>query len=209
MLTYKKFFSFLMPWLAFALIMNITRLAMTDIHSYIYLNWNMFLAFSPILFVYLFEKTKNVYAKGLIFFAWLFFLPNAAYIVTDLIHLRDVGPEWILWFDGMMIFIYALIGVLISAYVLLRMKENIFPLNKLKKNIFLVSISMISSFGIYLGRYIRFNTWDIIAKPIDLTGNIFKILSTEYSNPVFITTIIFFTLFILTSVKSLEKIFKK
>ena len=209
MITYKKFTSFLMPWLALALLMNLTRFAMTDIQSYVYMNWNLFLSFLPLLFVYIYEKKRNIYIKSLTFFAWLFFLPNAVYMVTDLIHLRDVGPGWMLWYDGMMIFIYALVGIFISAYVLLRMKENIFKKSIRKQNIFLIAVSIMSSFGVYLGRHLRWNSWDIFAKPIDLSADLLKIVHTEYANPVFILTIIFFTLFILTSALSLEKVFKK
>lgn len=198
-----------MPWLALALIMNLTRFIMTDIHSYIYLNWNLLLAFLPLLFLFTFEKAKNIYTKSIYFFVWLFFLPNAPYIVTDFIHLRDVGPEWMLWYDGMMIFSYSLIGVFITAYVLLRMKKNLFKKNIIKQKIFLVGSALLSAFGVYLGRYIRWNTWDILAQPIDLTGNILNIILTEYTNPVFIFTIIFFTFFTLAGTESLKKVFSK
>ena len=103
-----------MPWIDLALVMNLTRFAMTDVQSYVYMNWNLFLAFLPLLFIFLFERVKNIYKKSFYFLAWLFFLPNAIYMITDLIHLRDVGPDWMLWFDGMMLFSYALIGILIS-----------------------------------------------------------------------------------------------
>ena len=47
---------------------------------------------------------------------WLGFLPNAPYLITDFIHLDVVGPDSLLWYDGMMIFMYSLAGV--SAWVL-------------------------------------------------------------------------------------------
>lgn len=201
--------AFIAPWLALALVMNLTRFVMTDVHSYVYMNWNLFLALLPLLFLYFFEQAKNLYIKTLSFLAWFFFLPNAPYLVTDLIHLRDVGPEWMLWFDGMMIFSYALIGVVITAFVLLRMKEQLFKTSLRNQNIFLIFISMITSFGVYLGRYIRFNSWDVLANPIELAHQAVTVIGTEYSNPVFVTTIIFFSLFILTSTESYKKIFLK
>lgn len=209
MITYKKFIKLLIPWIVFSFVMNMSRFALTDVHSYLYMNWNLFLAFLPLLFIFLFERSKNIYFKIISFLAWLFFLPNAIYMVTDLIHLRDVGPEWLLWFDGMMIFAYALVGIFITAFTLLKMKDLLFKDNLKRQNIFLIIISILSSFGIYLGRYVRWNTWDIITRPVDLVINIFNILRTEHLNPVFITTIIFFTLFILVTVWSLKEIFKK
>ncbi|MGB0925543.1 MAG: DUF1361 domain-containing protein, partial [Minisyncoccia bacterium] len=125
MVTYTRFKNFIMPWLALALAMNMTRFAMTDVYSYIYMNWNLFLALVPLLFVFFFEKVQNIYLKALFFFAWLFFLPNAAYIITDLIHLRDVGPEWMLWYDGMMLFVYALLGIVLGVYSTLRIKKSL------------------------------------------------------------------------------------
>ncbi len=199
---------FITPWLALALIMNLTRYTLTDIQSYVYLNWNVFLAFLPLLFLYFFDKAKNIYLKALLFLTWLFFLPNAPYLVTDLIHLRDVGPEWMLWFDGMMIFIYALIGIFITAFVLLEMKKRLFEKSINKQNIFLIIISLLTAFGVYLGRYIRFNSWDVLAQPIELANQIISTITIEYMNPVFVTTIIFFTLFILASTESCKKLFK-
>ena len=198
-----------MPWLTIALIMNLARFSMTDVSSYVYMNWNLFLAVIPLLFVFLFEKTNSKYLKTFYFFAWLFFLPNAAYIVTDLIHLRDVGPEWMLWFDGMMIFAYAVLGIFISSYSILKMKINIFSKSILKQNIFLGLISLVSSFGIYLGRYIRFNTWDILSNPLELATSVSSIISEKYSEPVFVTTIVFFSIFIYMATVSLENLLEK
>jgi uncharacterized membrane protein len=111
-----------------------------------------------------------------------------------------------LLFDGMMIFSYAIIGIFISAYVILRMGKNIFTLNR-KRLAFYIIASLLVSFGVYLGRYIRWNTWDIITRPIDLTGDVLDIISTGHTNIVFITTIIFFTFLILISIKSLKVFF--
>ena len=204
MIPLRKFLDFILPWFAMALLMNVTRFFMTDIHSYVYMNWNLFLATIPLIVIIFFHRIKNMYARIGLFFVWLFFLPNAPYMVTDLIHIRDVGPEWMLWFDGMMLFAYALIGVYITAYSLIKMKNILFK-KIIQQNIFLVVISLVTAFGIYLGRYIRWNTWNIITHPVDIAVNIFNILKIEYFNPVFITTLIFFSLFTLVTVKSLEK----
>ena len=208
MKSYRKFIKYIAPWLALALIMNLVRFAMTDVHSYVYMNWNLLLAFIPLLALYLFERSYSKYLKVFLFFLWFLFLPNAPYIVTDLIHLRDVGPEWMLWFDGMMLFAYALVGVYVTAYSMIKMKNILFK-KIIHQNIFLIIISLLSSFGIYLGRYIRWNTWDIITHPIDIALTISDILSIEYFNPLFITSILFFTLFILAGVISFEEFFKE
>ncbi len=207
MITYKKFIKFLIPWIVFAFIMNMSRFALTDVHSYLYMNWNLFLALLPLPFVFFFENSRNIYFKVLSFILWLFVLPNAPYMVTDLLHLRNVGPEWLLWFDGMMIFSYAIIGVFVLSFTMVKIKRILFNKSQIRRNIFLILISIISSFGIYLGRYIRFNSWDIFIKPRLLMNNIIEILSTKYSHPVFITTMLFFTLFIMISTISFRYLF--
>jgi len=208
MISYRKFIQFTLPWLALAVVMNLVRYYYVDTASYIWMNWNLFLGLVPLLFLFLFEKSKNIYLRVFYFLAWLFFLPNAPYMVTDLIHLRDVGPQWLLWFDGMMIFAYSLAGVFILGFTLIRMQRLLFKESK-KKNIFLLAVSLLVSFGIYLGRYVRWNTWHIVTKPGDITTNVLDILQTEYANPVFLMTLIFFTLFVVVTVKSLRWVFLK
>ena len=89
------------------------------------------------------------------------------------------------------------------------MKINIFSKSILKQNIFLGLISLVSSFGIYLGRYIRFNTWDILSNPLELATSVSSIISEKYSEPVFVTTIIFFSIFIYMATVSLENLLEK
>ncbi len=204
MIRYKKFISFLLPWFILALMMNIARFLMTDVQSYVYMNWNLFLALLPLFFVYLFEKVQNQYGKAFLFFLWLFFLPNAIYLVTDFIHLREVGSQWMLWYDAMMLFAYALMGVFISAYVLLRMGYALFSHQTKKKKIFFLLISLLVAFGIYLGRYIRWNTWDILVRPLDLSNTVLDILHTGHTNPLLVSTLIFFTLLSCVSIRSLQ-----
>jgi uncharacterized membrane protein len=206
MIPLRKFLDFILPWFAMALLMNVTRFFMTDIHSYVYMNWNLFLATIPLIVIIFFHRIKNMYARIGLFFVWLFFLPNAPYMITDLIHLRDVGPDWMLWFDGMMIFSYAFMGIFITAYVLGLMKNELFT-ERGRQNIFLLIVSFLSSFGIYLGRYIRLNSWDIVLNPIHLATQIFTILKEEYFNPQFIFTLIFFTLIMLVSEYSMRTFF--
>ena len=205
---YKKFILFITPWILIALIMNLVRFALTDVHSYVYMNWNLLLAFIALFFLFLFEKSVLLIEKIVFFTFWIFFFPNAVYMITDFIHLRNVGPDWLLWYDAMMIFAYASIGVFISSYSLIRMHKKLFILRS-SAFIFSLFVALISSFGVYLGRYHRFNSWDIVSQPSQIVKSILEIFSTQSGHPVFITTIIFFTLFILLSTESLRKIFEQ
>lgn len=201
-----KLFDLSKYFLVLAVGMNIIRLFMIDAQSYVWLNWNLFLALIPILFYYLFFNLKKNWARITSFFAWLLFLPNALYLVTDFLHLRNVGPEWVLWYDGMMIFAYSLLGILSFAFTTHFISKKVFKLAYLHSVGF---ISFLSAFGIYLGRYIRWNTWDIVTRPFSLFENIFNIIFTKSGDSVFLMTLVSFTALGIISVKFISVIFNE
>lgn len=203
----KKIISLLLPWFYLALGMNIFRIFLVEANSYVWLNWNLFLALLPILFLYTFRNTEKKIWKLSSFLAWLFILPNATYLITDLIHLRGVGPEWILWYDGMMIFAYSLVGIISFAFTLNELSKSLYFWKEKHVSLFVWLTSFLAAFGIYLGRYIRWNTWDIVTRPFSLIANVFEIIFTKYADPVFILTLILFTLLGVCSVNFVKKIY--
>jgi uncharacterized membrane protein len=103
---------------------------------------------------------------------WLLFFPNSAYIITDLFHFYE-RPPIAPWYDLILLFSTAING-LIAGFISLTEVEN-----WLKKQVdtkyiqpILGFILLLSSFGIYLGRYLRFNSWDIIIHPFRLSKGI-------------------------------------
>lgn len=177
-----------------ALVLNIGRLGLADNLSYLWLNWNLFLAIIPIFFAWVFTQTKNQYMQLLSFLLWLGFLPNAPYIVTDFIHLADVGPKAILWYDAVMIFLYTIAGmfVWIGSTHLIRKKMQ-------WNEWFIIIVGILSGFGLYLGRYIRFNTWDIITNPLNLFETVGEIIlhPTNYEPMLLMVGVFTFLLFVL------------
>jgi len=109
-----------------------------------------------------------------LFMVWLLFFPNAPYIITDLIHLhsRNDVPQW---FDAAMIFTASLTGLWIGCISLMQM-ENLWrtKLPNIKASLFIAAILLLCGFGIYLGRVLRFNSWDVLMDPIDLCKVIAK-----------------------------------
>jgi len=100
--------------------------------------------------------------------AWLLFFPNAPYIFTDLIHLttRYYGHFWV---DLVLVLSCALTGLVLgflSLYLMHCMALKMF--GWFLSWVFIAVVAGLSSFGIYLGRFLRFNSWDIIFKPIAL-----------------------------------------
>jgi uncharacterized membrane protein len=107
-----------------------------------------------------------------ILLSWIIFLPNAPYIVTDLFHLR-VRSSVPIWYDLIMILLYAWTGLLFAFFSLWH-AEIIFSsyLSRRAVTIFSFSILYLCAFGIYIGRYMRFNSWDLISNPLSVLGEI-------------------------------------
>ena len=207
---YKKFFSLLLPWFFFASFMNFFRFFTTDLSSYVYMHWNFFLALLPLLFLFFLEKTKFRFFQFFLFLLSFFFLPNSIYILTDFIHLREVGSSVMIWFDALMLFSYAFSALILFTFSVYKMYNLIIQsYTQLNKNFFFFLISFLSAFGVYLGRYIRWNTWDIVLHPYNLFQDSFSLIMHSHENTLFLQTILFFTLVSLVSLLSFQKIFQK
>lgn len=152
-----------------ALLILIRYLKATELFGFGLL-WNLFLAGLPVFFALvagrLIEKRKLAWLfTGL----WLLFYPNSAYIITDLVHL-DHLPRQLWWYDSLGIFHVAFTGLLLGLYSVWIIHTRV--LSRLVSGIWLwplILISMIlSGYGIYLGRFLRFNSWDIFSDPASL-----------------------------------------
>lgn len=103
---------------------------------------------------------------------WLLFLPNAPYLVTDLIHLGYSADAPIL-FDTTILFSCALCG-LAMGFTSLRWMQGLVAKRwgaAVGQGFSLFALSL-AGFGIYLGRYLRWNSWDVIANPTSLLNDI-------------------------------------
>lgn len=160
--------------------------------GYKFLIWNLCLAWIPLIFsviigyAYIFNK-RSVFRKIYLIFlglVWVAFYPNCPYIVTDFIHLSGIryyfnnlgySMNFIIWYDFIMISLFILTGFLlgfISLYMIQMLLTD--RLNKWISWIFVGFILFLSSFGIYLGRFIRWNSWDIVYKPQILINSILE-----------------------------------
>jgi len=145
-----------------------------------FLAWNLALALIP----YLISSYLSVYFRQLqrktTFFLlsiWLLFLPNSFYIVTDLIHVvRSEGN--LFYLDLLLICSYAVSGFLLGI-LSLKTVETIIQTSSKNKRILHYIIPLIcflNGFGIYIGRILRFNSWDIISRPLYLFETLFRVL---------------------------------
>jgi len=136
--------------------------------------WNLFLAFVPLaLSVWLFRRERRsrslLWWLGLlVFFA---FLPNAPYILTDVIHMiRDIRAIRSVWIVTLVVFPVHLLFILtgFEAYVLSLINMGYY-LHRIGRSKWIPGAELIThalcAVGIYLGRFPRFNSWDIVTQP--------------------------------------------
>ncbi len=189
-----KTFSLVSISILFSIILLMIRMKLTHSFHYIFLVWNLFLAFIPFAITsYLVSSPKlNKIALILWLGVWLLFLPNAPYIITDLVHLRLSYGSYA-WLDILVVSSFAFNGLLFFFLSILDMK-NVLK-RYLRKQIINYGITVIiflSSFGVYLGRFLRYNSWELLSNPkylcIDIINMTFKPLSNIES---WLFTIIF------------------
>lgn len=164
---------------ALSLILLMLRLKLTHSYFLLFLAWNLFLAAIPFLITFHLLSRKKVHKYRLLlwFGLWLLFLPNAPYIVTDFIHLQHLKAN-IFWLDAILIATYAVSGLLFYFISVKDMEELLHRHFQHKKVKFLLwTIPFLVGFGIYLGRFLRWNSWDIVQRPQVLIKDIWEIIA--------------------------------
>lgn len=138
--------------------------------GYQFLIWNLMLAWIPAVFAFV---TYRLHVRGrqpnllfaLCLLAWFFFFPNAPYIVTDFVHLEH-RPPVPLWFDLLMIATFAWTGLCLgylSLYLMQEIARTRF--GRWTGWVFVVVMLALGSVGIYFGRVLRWNSWDVVRNP--------------------------------------------
>jgi uncharacterized membrane protein len=175
---YKRLnISLLLATMSFSsLLLSLLRVYLTGSNLFLFLNWNLFLAFIPWFFTTIIIIKPNLQKKKLVLlvllFLWTLFFPNALYILTDLFHLR-VNSLMPIWFDMILILSFAWTGLLFGFMSLVDIEKLLSKYTNTKIISFIsVLLIFVASFGIYIGRYLRWNSWDIIVSPFSLLNDI-------------------------------------
>lgn len=168
----------------FSFIVLCVRISITKTMYFTFLVWNVFLAIIPYLMtMYLSDKKKlNKIIFTLIFGTWLAFLPNAPYIITDLFHLNRSAFKNI-WIDTLVISTFAITGMSLFYFSIFQMKnllKNFFK-HKIAEAI-IISTIFLSAFGVYIGRFLRYNSWEILSNPLKLFNTIFNMIIHPIQN---------------------------
>ncbi|MBN2116234.1 MAG: DUF1361 domain-containing protein [Anaerolineales bacterium] len=160
----------------------LARVAYTDSSRHMGLVWNLFLAWIPFMLAY-FAHAISWRRAALyliipgIAFLWLIFFPNAPYMLTDLQDLSRRAAGAPLWYDVIIIVWSSWTGMLLGVISLYLMQDIIIRrFGRLAGWTFVFVISALSSFGIYIGRFVRLNSWDILQNPAETTQEILGII---------------------------------
>ncbi len=134
--------------------------------GYPYLVWNLVLAWVPLvlagLLVVSYARERSAVELLAVGGAWLVFLPNAPYMLTDFIHL---GVSHRL-FDTLLIASFALTALALGFVSLVLVQLVVTrAAGALAGWLTVVGSLFAASFGIYLGRVLRFNSWDVVRRP--------------------------------------------
>lgn len=162
-----------------------------------YLVWNLFLAWLPLVFALrltrvLRHKLWSSWEALGYSVLWLIFLPNSFYMISDFIHLQDVARVNLLY-DAVMFTSFIYSGVIVgftSLYLVhVQLHRRMAPR---KASVLMAATLLVCSFAIYVGRDLRWNSWDILTNPGGLLFDLSDRLMHPSSYPVMFTTVISF-----------------
>ena len=161
----------------------IARVYVTKSYSYSNLVWNLFLAWIPFVLAYLAYMLS--WKRWLLFlvipafaFLWLIFFPNAPYILTDLQHLGEWTSSAPVWYDVILLVWFSWTGMLLGVVSLSLMQEIIRrEFSRVLGWLFVFFVAGLSSAGVYIGRFFRLNSWDILHDPAGIAGSVWTWLS--------------------------------
>jgi len=158
------------------------RVAYSDSSRHLGLIWNLFLAWIPFMLAYFahavsWRRTSLYLIIPLIAFLWLIFFPNAPYMLTDLQDLARRATGAPLWYDVIIVVWCSWTGMLLGVISLYLMQDIIArSFGRMAGWVFVFVISGLSSFGIYIGRFVRLNSWDILQNPAETAQEILGIV---------------------------------
>jgi uncharacterized membrane protein len=181
--TYPLFISTL---LALGLFAGRVYLSRTTI--FCFLVWNLFLAWIPYLSSLWADVLHNRHPKkwwlllvpGLM---WLAFFPNAPYIVTDLWHLAE-RPYVPYWYDIGLLTAFVLSGLFLAIISLRNMQRLVaYYAGLFVSWLFVFGGMALGGLGVYIGRFLRWNSWDLLFHPKEVLNDIIGQLSEPLANP--------------------------
>jgi uncharacterized membrane protein len=172
----------LLLFTAFCFALLVVRMFYTHSFEYRFMGINLCLAWIPYLFALritkLDKKSNSRQIAGLLFL-WFIFFPNAPYMLTDMFHLHEFNSAP-MWYDLIMLLTFAYTGMMLTFFSFRKLHRKLLTNSSKLLNTAVIFIAFFSSgIGIYLGRYERWNSWEIITKPATLTQDFLLLLNNN------------------------------
>lgn len=200
-------FSLLCGATLLSLILFRVRTMLSDSLDYAFLIWNIFLAWIPLGLAHAataFSWRRKYILLSLPFAAilWLLFFPNAPYILTDLQHLGIPKPGIPVWFDVLLLLWFAWTGLLLGMVSLFLMQDIVRrEFGRITGWLFVFIAGILSSLGIYIGRFLRWNSWDMLIHPLArLTDFLYYASHPSMQSIIFISVFSTFFIFIYVTI---------
>jgi len=147
------------------------RIERTGDWTYVFLVWNLMLAWLPLIFaigVHTRHQRREKSGWRLYGLAvlWLLFFPNAPYIFTDMIHTMG-GFLSTFWYDYILVLLFGFIGFMLGFVSLYLMQTVVAErMGRRASWYFIVAMAWLSGFAVYMGRFLRWNSWDVVVHPV-------------------------------------------
>ena len=170
-----------------------------------YLIWNLLLAWIPYVISLNFIRKDTPRKQFVpIFIVWILFFPNAPYLVTDILHMAGRFSS-LLWYDSILFFFFGWIGLMLGTLSLFHIHKYLKAhFSYLISEIIIFVICLISSFGIYLGRFERWNSWDAFISPLQLIKNSLDISTNLPHSGTPLIFVVVFTVFLYSVYKTIN-----
>jgi uncharacterized membrane protein len=188
---------------ALVVAMAAVRVIYTGTDYYSNLVWNLLLAWIPFgLAVYAYDGFRKGVGRVQLWAAgglWLLFFPNALYIVTDFKWLREWGGAPI-WYDILLVSAAAWSGLLLGFASLYLIQEIIRrAAGPVRAWAFAFTTLALGAFGVYLGRFERWNSWDVFTRPEHMAQSLLPTLAQPQNHPRALAVMVLFTAFLALS----------
>ena len=191
----------------------VARVYLTSHFTFLFLLWNLFLAWIPFFIsrymMYSATTKRKWYLNLMLAGTWLIFFPNAPYILTDLVHLQHRN-DMPFWFDMMILLFFCFNSLFLAFASMLHMKRVIDKFFRSTiSHLIILMIFMMTSFGVYIGRFERYNSWDVITNPVGLLRDIYGLVMNAGNDYRFLYMFIFLSVFLIINYFTILFLFRE
>ncbi len=199
---------------AFPVALLVLRHRTSGSYAFGFLYWNLFLAGLPVAFALVVETATRKRARrpwvlipGL---CWLLFFPNGPYLTTDIIHMYRWGgmPAW---FDAVLLASVACVGIISAVVSLFLVHMSVRRISNIAGWGVVAIACGTLGLAIYLGRFIRLNSWDVAFNPTLVVETAAEVTYGASNRPADLAVLVIFsTFFTLTylTIYALAKFFE-